>query len=198
LGSFSNTAQIVYGNTLLSAAGLNIGDQITGISFRVDSGGSSPVWSVADYQIRLATSLNSPGSLSPNFIDNRGSDYTVVRSGALSYNGTEYPTGGIPNLFGTPILFDNSFTYLGGDLLLEYTHSTISSGGSRADANNNLPLAQSQFSAGYNTTTEGFSGFGDNYAPIIMLTITPIPEPSSALFLGLGTVCLVARRRRIK
>jgi len=202
LGVFSNTAQIVYGSTLLSAAGLDIGDQITGISFRVDNtglnpvGGPSPVWSVADYQIRLATSLNAPGNLDPNFINNRGSDYSVVRLGPLSYNGTEYPTGGSPNLFGPTIQFDNSFTYSGGDLLLEYTHSPISSGGAWVDANNALPLAQSQFSAGYNTTTEGFSGFGDDYAPIIRLTFTAVPEPSSTLLFGLGALGFVSRRKR--
>ena len=93
LGRFSNTAQIVYDASLLSAAGLQAGDVLTGLSFRVGAsalGGGAPLWSVDDYQIRLATSLNSAGSLNPDFTLNRGADFVTVRSGPLMYDGTEY------------------------------------------------------------------------------------------------------------
>ena len=99
----------------------------------------------------------------------------------MTYTGTEYPTGGLPNTFGPVIPFSTSFTYNGGDLLLEYTHSTIESGGSLADATFIGLAAQSQFSAGFNTTTEAFRGDGDGFAPIIQLETvkkapaTPVP-----------------------
>ena len=189
LGEASNTAQVVYGESLLIAADIQVGDQITGLAFRVQGGEVAPIWSVADYQIRLATSLNPPGSLDTNFIANRGGDYVVVRSGPLTYTGTEYPTGGSPNTFGPVIPFNTSFTYNGGDLLLEYTHSVIASGGSSADADGFITGAQSQWSAGFNTTTESFFGAVDNFAPIIQLETVKkspaTPVPTVPLF-GLG------------
>ena len=180
LGAASNTVQVVYGESLLIAADIQVGDQITGLAFRVEQGGGAPIWSVADYQIRLATSLNPPGSLDTNFIANRGGDYVVVRSGPLTYTGTEYPTGGSPNTFGPVIPFNTSFTYNGGDLLLEYTHSMIANGGSRADAAT-IDLAQSKFSEGFDTTTGAFGGCCDSFAPIIQVETvkkapaTPVP-----------------------
>lgn len=196
LGRFSNTAQIVYDASLVSAAGINFGDALTGLSFRVNASDSSNSWSVADYQIRIATSLNSPGSLDVNFVNNRGADYTLVRSGPLAFNGTVYPTGGSPNSFGPMIMFDTSFTYLGGDLLLEYTHSAIPDTNVAADAHRDIPLAQSQFAPGFDGTIEGFDGFGDNYAPIVSFAVATIPEPSSALLLGFGVLGMLARRRK--
>ena len=172
LGFFSNTAQVVYGASLVGAAGINIGDRISGLSFRLDSPSPAPVWSVADYQIRLATSLNGPGNLDRNFVNNRGADYTVVRTGPLTYKGTEYPVGGSPNGFGQVISFTTSFTYTGGDLLLEYTHSPISEGGVFADAEwSTEPLAQAQFSAGFDSTMESFGGDGRNGAVIVQFEI---------------------------
>jgi hypothetical protein len=189
LGSSSNTAQVVYGESLLIAADIQVGDQITGLAFRVDARDTAPVWSVADYQIRLATSLNPPGSLDTDFIANRGGDYVVVRSGPLTYAGTEYPTDGPPTTFGPVIRFNTSFTYNGGDLLLEYTHSTIQSGGSAGDGDDTIGLAQSQFSAGFDTTTGAFGGCCDNFAPIIQLETVKkapaTPVPTLPLF-GLG------------
>ena len=172
LGFFSNTAQIVYGASLVGGAGINIGDRISGLAFRVDGPSTSPAWSVSDFQIRLATSLNGPGNLDPNFINNRGADYTVVRSGPLAYAGTEYPEGGSPNGFGPVISFSTSFIYKGGDLLLEYTHSTIADGGGFADAGSRAGfLAQSQFAAGFDSTMESFSGQGLNKATIVKFQI---------------------------
>ena len=194
LGVGSNSVQVVYGEGLLIAADIQVGDQITGLAFRVGQTYLAPIWSVADYQIRLATSLNPPGSLDPNFIANRGGDYVVARSGPLTYAGTEYPTGGAPNAFGPVIPFSTSFTYTGGDLLLEYTHSTVANVApnvlSRAGADANLAgLAQSQFSAGFNTTTESFGGAVAGYAPIIQLETVKkapaTPVPTLPLF-GLG------------
>ncbi len=171
LGFFSNTAQIVYGADLLAEAGLLTGDRINGLAFRVDVAFGAPVWSVADYQVRLATSLNPPGALDTNFVNNRGSDYTVVRAGALTYDGSEYPTGGNPNGFGEVIAFQTAFIYRGGDLLLEYTHTNVPAGGSVADAAEPDPRMQSQFAPGYDGTIEGFGGQGVDRGTVVQLTI---------------------------
>ncbi len=171
LGGFSNTAQIVYGADLLAEAGIETGDKITGLAFRLDVDDAAPVWSVPDYQIRLATSLNPPGGLDPNFVNNRGADYTVVRNGPLAYDGSEYPTGGSPNGFGPIIDFQRSFTYAGGDLLLEYTHTFVESGGSFADAEQPDPRMQSQFARGYDGTIEDFGGQGVDRGTVVQLAV---------------------------
>ena len=105
LGNFSNSTQIVYNESLLTEAGLSVGDVLTGLSFRLNAVDNAPIWSVDEYIIRLSTSQFSAGNLVADFATNRGSDFTEVRSGALSYDGTEYDTSstaatggpGVPN-----------------------------------------------------------------------------------------------------
>ncbi len=196
LGNLSNTGQIVYNASVLSEAGLNSGDVLTGLSFRLNAVDNVPIWSVADYQIRLGTSVNSAGSLDPDFTLNRGADYTLVRSGPLSYDGTEYDSSstapsqgpGAPNAFGEVLTFNQStFTYIGGDLLLEYTHSVIDNSlnspgvqqTARGDAVFDFAGVQSQFSAGFDTTMEAFDGFGNEFAPVIQFTVAGC-DPNSA------------------
>ena len=133
LGNFSNTVQVVYNESVLLSSGLQVGDVLNGLAFRVGAGGTreSPNFSVENYIIRLSTSLNSAGDLADVFASNRGTDFTEVRSGALTFNAADFddtstaPSSGpgTPNAFGSVITFDNTFTYNGGDLLLEYTHN---------------------------------------------------------------------------
>ena len=49
LGNFSNTVQTVYDASLLSAAGLNVGDVLTGLSFRLNAVDNAPIWSCLLY-----------------------------------------------------------------------------------------------------------------------------------------------------
>lgn len=202
LGNLSNTVQTVYDASLLSAAGLQAGDVLTGLSFRLDALDDAPIWSVDDYQIRLATSLNPVGSLNSDFTLNRGADFVTVRSGPLTYDGTEYdasstaPSGGpgVPNAFGPAFVFDTPYIYNGGDLLLEYTHSEINNSLSfpgvqqtgRADAVLEFAGVQSQFARGFDGTVDGFSGFGNGFAPIVQFTTAPFDDsPSGFLVIPL-------------
>lgn len=179
LGFFSNSVQVVFNEEIAIGSGLNPGDRITGLAFRVGSDFEAPVFAVADYRIALATSLNSAEKLRPDFTLNRGPDYVVARTGPLSYDGSEYEDGSSPNAFGEPFEFQRSFTYRGGDLLLEYTHSFFPQVNSAANAVENFSGVQSQFSAGFNTTIESFGGFGIGVAPIIKFTVS-----SSSVLLG--------------
>ena len=224
LGIFSNSAQVVYNESLLT--GLNIGDQITGVSFRLNGAGlinlrQAPVWSVDDYIISIGSSLNSAGDLAANFADNRGADFILgAHSGPVTFDGTEFDTSStaestgrnspafqngtntnlVPNAFGFEFVFDTPYTYNGGDLLLEYTHSFIDSDDDNvpfntdgtpnpdfdpslpiqirasADAVTAFPGVQSSFSPGFNTTDGlGFGGFGNEFAVVVQFTVESAP-----------------------
>lgn len=198
----------VYNESILLEAGLRPGDTLTGLSFRLNGTNTAPIWTVDDYQIRLATSLNSAGFLDDVFANNRGDDYTVVRSGELSYDGTEYETDGAgPHPFGEELTFDTTFTYNGGDLLLEYTHSFIDTDNnepgvqevSRADFFTDLEdanglLAQTFFGQGFDAQ-ERFFNASNGRATVVRFTVA-VPEPgSAALLLGIGMIGVLRRRK---
>jgi hypothetical protein len=152
LGRLANRIQVVYGASELT--GLNVGDIITGLTFRI--GGTPAVLAapqtVANYEIRLSQSQNAPGSLSTTFADNRGTD-EVVRSGPLTINKGDWTNVGSPRPFGPIIPFTTNYTYNGGPLLMEYSHTPFPLGGTLADSVNST--ADSQFLAGngFDSTT---------------------------------------------
>ena len=213
LGLFNNTVQTVYNESLLVEAGLNAGDVLNGLSFRVNAGNAAPNFRVDEYIIRLSTSNFSAGSLEADFSANRGADFTTVRSGSLVFNAADYdvssmaPSGGsgTPNAFGPVIIFGSTFTYQGGDLLLEYTHTPPEGLNgeeavlSQADAvinfddGNGGSLVQSAFSDGFDTGVRGFNDFGLDFAPIVQFSV--IPEPSVSLLSGIAFLGLLRRRR---
>ena len=195
LGDLSNTVQTVYNESVLLDSGLEVGDVLTGLSFRVGAGirttantrREAPNFTVENYIIRLSTSNNSALDLSDTFADNRGDDLTVVRSGSLDFNAADYDDSSIalsqgdnaraPNAFGSVITFDTTFTYQGGDLLLEYTHTEPqplngSLVTSQADAVRVFAGLQTLFGAGFDATESGFSG-GNNFATAIQFSIEP-------------------------
>ena len=228
LGNFSNTVQTVYNESLLSASGLNVGDELNGLQFRLNGPDNVPIWSVDDYQIRLATSNFSAGDLRNDFADNRGADYTVVRTGALMLDGTEFDGSstagssgpGTPNAFGPLWTFDTNFVYNGGDLLLEYTHTEIdtdlTSPGvqqtARADGVTGFDGVQTLFGGGFNADartfgTEGvFDADGNTvtsagsvgFAPIVQFTVASAVPEPSSAALLMGIGMIGALRRSRK
>ena len=187
---------------------VQVGAVLTGLAFRIGGGPSAnrpaPNFRVDDYVIRLSTSQNSASLLSDTFADNRGADLVIVHSGEVVFNAADYDdsnngSGEGPNEFGPTIVFDNTFTYNGGDLLLEYTHTgALPLVGesvavtSQADAVSGIAGVETIFGAGFDATERGFDG-GNNFAPVVQFSV--IPEPSVGLLGGIALLGLLRRRR---
>jgi PEP-CTERM motif len=198
LGAISDQQhfQQVFSASLLS--GMSIGDLITGIGFRVEGNESAlPAQIVTSYDISLGQSANAPGNLSTTFADNRGADFTTVRSGPLTINANGFTGGSSPNDMGW-ISFSTPFQYEGGDLLVEVAYEGFSLG---RDADAAYPydssLAQTSFGSGYNSTTadEGLYSEAIVTGFSISPDVTPVPEPAAPALLGVGALLFVVRRK---
>jgi hypothetical protein len=191
LGDFSNRVQSIYGTSLLS--NLHVGDIITGLSFRVDGIGPAPgPQTIANYEIRLSKSPKTPGTLSNTLADNRGADELIVRNGPLTIAVGDYPIGSSPNAFGATIAFTTPYTYTGGPLLLEYSHTPFPSTHSFADAVANSPDGQSAFGTGFGATTADIGMTND----VAVVRFQVVPEPATCGLLALGLGALMLRRKR--
>ena len=224
LGRFNNTVFSIYDESLVLAAGINPGDQLTGLAFRVGGGPSNnvPNFTVENYIIDLGHALEgiqANVNLNDNFASNAvGGALTNVHTGRVDFNAADYPNNnpstidGTANPFGPSIEFDTNFTYQGGDLLLRYTHtlpealngSLVTSRGDSISSTFTVPdfgddRVQTFFGAGFDATDRGFgTQFGEFSATIVQFDVTAIPEPSStALLMGLGMIGVVSRRRKI-
>jgi hypothetical protein len=132
----SRTYQVVY-----SASELPVlpGTALTGVTWRIASTSALASWPAqdatwADYEIRLSTSLNPPGSLSTSFAENIAPDAVTVRSGPLVIPALSFPGGAFTpavNGWGPRIDFTTPFIYTGGDLLITIRHSGNSTGTNR-------------------------------------------------------------------
>ena len=133
LGDFTNTVFTVYNESVITAAGINPGDVLTGLAFRVDGGNSAPNFTAIDYRIDLGRSINSAGDLVDNFAANADANGLIsVRTGALDFVAADYEavnpnnSTGTANAFGPEITITD-YIYTGGDLLVR-----ISNGGRQA------------------------------------------------------------------
>jgi hypothetical protein len=197
LGAISDqqTFQQVYSSSLLT--NLSIGELITGIGFRVEGNESAlPAQTISEFNISLSQSPNAPGNLSSTFADNRGADFTTVRSGPLTINAGDFPGGSSPNDFGW-ITFTTPYVYQGGDLLVEVAYQGFSLG---RDADAAYPydssLAQTAFGSDFNSTTADAGLYNEAIVMGFMTSSTPVPEPSAAIMFGIGSLLLVFRARR--
>ena len=198
LGFSANRIQLAYGVSELQD--LNVGDRITGLTFRIDSdSGGLATQTINEYEIRLSESQNLPGSLSTIFAENRGADEVVVRSGNLTINSTDWTTGGSPNAFGAIIPFSTSYIYQGGPLLLEYAHDGFPLGGTMIDAAFDPSLdTHTLVGTDFSSTTADFQDVV-NAAIVVQFQVSAVPELSSVAMLSLvGLSFLGYRRRRLQ
>ena len=146
-----------------------------------------------DIEIRLSTMPVGPPNLSLDFDDNLGSDVMQYYRGPLNwvtvdagprpgpreFYHAEFPAGV------TPFLYDPSQ----GNLLLDVITWQGSSPTTRSD---NVPGIQtSLFAFNPLVATQGIRGA----ASVFQFTFVPVPEPSTALLVLIGSLALAARCR---
>ncbi len=177
--------------------GIQVGATITGLGFRVVTGDPSvPAQVVPNYQIWLSQSALNPASMSLTFSQNRGADFTLVRTGSLNITENMFPGGIGLNAMGI-IQFTTPYVYQGGSLLIEVAYDSFPLGGVRADAAYpfDTSVARTGFGDGYSATVaDGL--FGE--ALVMGFQVVPVPEPSFVLPLAGGLLLLAfyARNRR--
>ncbi len=206
-----------------NVAGLNVGDRITGLRFRLDNAETvSPSRvTIVDYDIFLGQGVATPPTgTSPASAGRQFANYYTagtrqqVRDGALDLPAGTFPSsasGTTPEAFASPIGFgtyDSSgnlsqareYIYQGGALVYEVQYSG----------------ASNRIRVDFETDTSNADGFVllfkqdnsfpagtsdarlDRYALVTGFDVVNIPEPASAALFGIvGLVGLVARRRRI-
>lgn len=198
---FQSTARTYLGQVASSQlGGLNVGDLITGMTFRMNTvyAASSAAASWNNFDIKLAQATNSIASMDTIFANNMV-NAVQVRSGALSLAAGAYQGGAsAPNAnpFGYVINFSTPYTYQGGDLVWQITHGAMTSGSTISiDA-----VVASNIGAGYGTLFRAYAASNDtatsgsvtNFAVTQFMTSGPVsaaPEPGTLVLSGLAAVC---------
>ncbi|MEZ6232656.1 MAG: GC-type dockerin domain-anchored protein [Phycisphaerales bacterium] len=136
-----------------------VGQDIDGLAFRLLPSASAP-WPAAEtvypnYDIYLSDCVD-PSLRSTTFAFNVVGPQTQVRSGSLTIPAGTMPAGGSPNGFGFVIDFTSSYTYTGGNLLIEIRHDGSNGSNTSTDA----VTASSGPGSGYGVRFGGSWGSG--------------------------------------
>ena len=183
--------------------GINNGDQITGITFRLWTGATvgfpanDATW--ADYSIAVGQAV-APLSGTTTFATNFTGTPTLVRSGSLTIPKNSFTSGGNPNAWGYEIKFQTPYTYTGGHLAIEVRHtgsnivnvaSDFLEVATTADAGYVSGNFRSYTATGNTATVGALANF-----TVTRLSVQAVPEPASLTALGIGALALLRRRKR--
>ena len=184
-------------------AGINIGDSITGISFRIDSFMTfSPQIDLNQLRITLAQAANTMANFGTNVAANMTNPVLVLSRSVLTLPGGYFPATapvGSPNAFSAPIVFTNPYTYAGGDLILLVSHTQAFDTIYLDSASSATPGYGTLFRTSRADIAESPTLTILNSSFIISrFQVTPsVPEPSTVVLLCSG-IALCVRRRSLR
>lgn len=170
LANAERTYQLLIHDSLLTGL---VGKNLTGLAWRLPASSTSP-WPATDlvythYDVYLSGSVD-PVNRSFTFTDNILGPQTRVRYDSLFIASSAYPSGRSPNDWGPEIAFDTTWTYTGGNLLIEIRHTSIGVTGRSNDANStSTPGYGTAYSGTWTGSYTGTMGAQGNFS-IVRLT----------------------------
>lgn len=181
-----------------------VGSNIGSMAFRLNAPTTWPPLpvSMSFFDIWIGAGVD-PTATSNVFADNFTGAVSQVRSGAVSYNPGDFPSGGSPNLFGPSLGFNlGAYTYSGGDLAILMRFDTQSvTGGSAPQVSFDAIAASdtgngwgTQFASRWASGSTAASGGNANFI-VTQFSAQPVPEPATLAALGLGLAMLRRKRK---
>ena len=173
--------QQVYASSIFSGPVL-----IDAVSFFAAPDNGGPNWNgTSTWQMTLSTSVNLVGSLDPTFNNNVGGDAALFDT--RTFTGTQ----NVNDL----ITFDGAGSFVydpgNGDLLIDIIRTAGTAQGVGLDRGTDPTLMDRAYAFSSTIAADGWNqGFGNR------TRFAVVPEPSSALLLGLGLAGIAARRRQ--
>ena len=208
----ARTYQVIISANQFSSLTPNV-SLISGIAFRAATNGAgaypASALSYANFDIYLGKSAAAnPAGQSATFASNYAPSgpRTAVRTGALTLPASSFtePANGV-SPFGTTINFTTSYTYLGGDLVLEFRQTGTGDPGSLffADSAASNGTVTAEIATNPNAYTATVADSPGSDVLITRFTFTTnggsaAPEPSSLAFAGVGLLGIAAFCRRLR
>lgn len=171
--------QQVYDDSFFGATPL----LIEGFGFRAQVDSSKSVG--ADFAVRMSTTSAEPGALSTTFAANVGADDTLVFSGPTTLTTVDGDFTLIT--LSTPFVYDPTL----GNLLIEIEQDGVTTPFTYYDSYSVSPSGLQRIAIDSGSPVGTNWGFGEL---VTLFEATPVPEPSTALLLGLGLAALGVRR----
>ena len=167
---------------------------IVSMAWRPDHGVTFPNTFTLGFELRLSTTSAAPGTLSETFAENIGNDETLVYSGPLTLetDGSGGPPEG-PRPFDYRIEFERPFVYVpspGNNLLVDFSMLAPSEGRLLADAQD-TGVIQSVGVVDASLPTANLTN-----TKVMVTQFAFVPEPSTFVIASLGSVVLLAWRRK--
>jgi len=173
---------------------------LTQLAFRPDAtnGNAFTAPTFTNTQISLSTTPKVPDGLSTRFNENLGSNTTLVFSGSLVLSSRFTGPAEGPKAFDVLINLQTPFLYdpAQGNLLLELRTLGQTALTSELDAESVVGDGVSRLYSTDNNAN-ATSGFQDTLGLVTRFTASPVPQPSSLVLLGLGTLALLVWHRRL-